>query len=494
MLLIIQGTAIAVQHCQQHQRILVMFRPPSHHTYGFISNSYDVYDMPQIELKSLLCEKSEGTQFIPVHDTSSQRHDGNFKMHRVSLSRNQSKKKKKVTYVHNIIPSMYWIESADGSANENTLSKATSRAILTHATFAIYDSVCNISEDVWNECLSYAHNNSNINLCDGMLKQMNIIDMTNPNMSRNDKNELMQKIVYLIERHQLDLQMHKIKVEGKQPITIHVQQNGYHELYFGYRIAIGLAGTQGVPSQTLRRTHRGILKKFALKNRIVTSDVAHITSTAMEPEIGFLMANLALGMRAKESRALRILDPCCGSGRLLLYAAALLCGDDKQPTLVGVDYDPNVWEDAASEFERFGFTAPTFIHGDVQNSLSTAEVLCTPNSFDAIICDPPYNIGAPALEPGNYHDKDDDRGDKSSTQEVRGIISSIISIAEKVLVVGGRIVFFLPVRGKDKTISPDELLQEDLEKCSRLCLLKGSSRQQTFSPTFSRWLVCIEKR
>ena len=324
---------------------------------------------------------------------------------------------------------------------------------------------------------------------------MNIIDMTNPNMSRNDKNELMQKIVYLIERHQLNLQMYKIKVEGKQPIIIHVQQKGYHELYFGYRIAIGLAGTQGAPSQTLRRTHRGILKQYALKNRIATN--AHITSTAMEPEIGFLMANLALGMRTKESRAprIRILDPCCGSGRLLLYAAALLCGDDKQPTLVGVDYDPNVWEDAASEFERFGFTAPTFIHGDVQNSLSTAEVLCTPNSFDAIICDPPYNIGAPVLEPGNYHDKDDDRvGDKSSTQQVRGIISSIISIAEKVLVVGGRIVFFLPVRGKDRTISLDELLQEDLEKCSSLCLLKGSSRQQTFSPTFSRWLVCIEKR
>ena len=270
----------------------------------------------------------------------------------------------------------------------------------------------------------------------------------------------------------------------------------HHQLHFGYRMAIGLAGTtNGAPSKTLkRRPYRGILKQYSLKknrNRIATINVeaavhdeTKITSTAMEPEIGFLMANLALGSPCmtskKKSVPLRILDPCCGSGRLLLYIAALVGSgnsNNNNPTLVGVDYNPKVWEDsgAIAEFETHHCTPPLFIHGDVTLNPQPTEALSTPDLYDAIICDPPYNIGAPALgsRTGGKDtrvkrcDKDDDNiGDnESSSTSSRRIISSIISIAETTLKSGGRIVFFRPVRGDELSVPLEELLQKDLEAC-----------------------------
>jgi hypothetical protein len=77
--------------------------------------------------------------------------------------------------------------------------------------------------------------------------------------------------------------------------------------------------------------------------------------------------------------------------------------------------------------------------------------LCTPYSFDAIVCDPSYNIGAPILAngkdmwPGNYDDKGDGFQQNKSGESWGAspdIIPSILTIAVKVLVKGGRIVFF----------------------------------------------------
>ena len=310
-------------------------------------------------------------------------------------------------------------------------------------------------------------------------------------------------------------------------------------LFLGYPTSIGPAGTKGAPGLTTRRTHRGSLKEYALKkNRIGTSSGAAgaddanadadagnarrrrlATSTAMEPEIGFLMANLALaGVVVRGRRRARVLDPCCGGGRLLLYAAA----SGATGPLIGVDSDLDVWDSAEWEERHRGggvvvgkssplpAVVPTFVVGDVWNPSSTA-ALCTPNSFDAIICDPPYNIGAPVLvdgqdsRPRNYHDKGhgfrrNESGESWGGASSPDIIPSILSIAANVLVMGGRIVFFLPVRGGDMTKSSEELLSlrgfpQDggCDKSCPLRLLRHSSRRQNFSPTFSRWLVCMEK-
>jgi len=455
--------------------VMIIFRSPSHHTYGFIqSNNDNKYDLPMVELRNLINDDQD-IQFIPTNNDRQSTSTQGSKL----LSRNQSKKKKKDVYKHNI-PLMYWVKNSTGSTIDHTIiTKATSHSILTHASFAI-SNFYNVSDEVWKDAVSSST---------AIIDDIDIIDMQNPNMSNHDRIELIQRIACLIECNQLQCIDDVYKQEGRQPIIIHdiihQEQNNehIHQLYFGYRLSIGKAGTTGAPNRTLRRTTRGILKKYALKNRSVSDKVAYDTSTAMEPEIGFLMINLALAGRDTTSSSLRVLDPCCGSGRLLLYAAA--SGVSK---LVGVDYNQNVYRDAESEFERYNFTPPKFIKGNVQSPLST-EVLCTPNSFDAIVCDPPYGIGAPVKN------GDNDKGGEESTNketESRDIISSIISTANNVLVKGGRLVFLLPVQGDSMSIPLEKLLESDLEK-NNLSLRKSSSRLQRFSPTFARWLVCMEK-
>ena len=518
--------AVVIQQ-QPHDTIMVMFRSPSHHTYGFIEKKTNNYDLPQIELRSLIMrgvDEDSNIQFIPVDPAiTKQEHKSHDNNPQQPMSRNQSKKKKRKT-THPRVPSMYWLKCINDDDIGAIVSKAARRAILTHAVFRISISVYDISGEAWDET-SITNNNKGgkMSRCIlGILDKIDVVDTSNPNMSRDERSLLIERISYLIERYYPELQSQlKNEIEAtlmelhQHPILMHTQrEDGTHQLHFGQRIAIGPAGTSSAPSQTLRRTHRGILKKYALKNRVTN---AHIISTAMEPEIGFLMANLAAGVGMRDHRKkkipLRILDPCCGSGRLLLYVAAS-CDDDvkKQIELYGVDSNPKVWAGAAFEFERLGHnkaSIPIFVHGDVQSTMAT-EVLCSPNSFDVIICDPPYNIGAPILasngkkdlRPRNYHnyykdvDEDHDRrADESDNTEISssGIISSIISMAEPVLVKGGRIVFFLPVRGKQASMPLKKLLQNDLEDCSSLRLLISSSRIQTFSPTFSRWLVCMEK-
>lgn len=526
-------------------RQLVIFRAPSRHTYGLVRKHAN-YDLPAVELRNLLSSMSvyeeHDIQFNSVQSSSSQQANGHSMQRRSQpreeeqkkpKSRNQSKKKRARNNPNNVQQLLFWLEKNDnGIIPASVITKAASRAILTHATFSIYESM-SFSEDDWKggatttiRCCSKLYS-------DEILEKIDVIDMTNTNMSRQARAELIERASCLIEMHSLELKLWLQKCYNPngdlQPIIIHHtitptqrsdQPGEQHFLHFGYLTSIGPAGTRGAPSQTLRRTHRGVLKQYALKNRKVsTADTAHVTSTAMEPEIGFLMANLAMtGINNQEQVSTRVLDPCCGSGRLLLYAAALGATE-----LIGVDSDTNVWKDAEREFQQHVSTidgrplaSPKFFHGDVQNPLVT-EALCTPNSVHAIVCDPPYNIGAPALvdggkdiRPRNYHDKNNDErelydsGSQMNKGSASGVIStdlvpSILAIARKVLVNDGRIVFFLPVRGEEMSLSLEDLLvsrgwEKGLESADCLQILKESSRIQIFSPTFARWLVCMQKR
>ena len=81
-------------------------------------------------------------------------------------------------------------------------------------------------------------------------------------------------------------------------------------VHVGVRLQMGPAGGRGAPGRTPRRCYRGLLGTYALKSR------AHTTPVTMEPELAFLMANLAkVGSPGRSSTA--VLDPCCGSGGLL---------------------------------------------------------------------------------------------------------------------------------------------------------------------------------
>jgi len=456
-----------------HQQQLVVFRPPSRHTYGFVQDSA-TYDLPQLELGSLINHVSASAKFDFVPSNKS-RHINPHS----SVDASSKKSRSHLQNVSRQVQSLYWIK---GDLSPEVLSEATSRAILTHATFSIAASY-HFTEEEWE---SAAVESSCQSLIDA---KVDLIDITNPNMSCQESTFLLRRLSFLFSTKKLFQKNHSFT-----SILHHTFQSGdtvHHCIHVGQRIAIGPAGNRGAPGQTLRRTNRGILKQYALNKRVASSnspDYARSNiSTAMEPEIGFLMANLALTGRRISSA--RVLDPCCGSGSLLLYAAAMGATE-----LVGIDSDPSVWARADEEFEKHHLPCPVFVEGDVFNQTATKEFV-TPNSVHAIITDPPYNIGAAVLvgnkdvRPKNHHQHnrliDKDSQTLINHDGVQDITSYILKLAELVLVDGGRIVLFHPERTKDGSTTIQKY------ECEQLKLVFET--RQYFSPTFSRRLLCLQK-
>ena len=501
-----------------YPRLLVIFRPPSRHTYGFQDG--DIYDLPLLELQTLIhrtdCCQDGSIQYIPA----AERKNGdknNQTVFQQWQSRNQLKKKRLNKKKDS--QDLYWIIVNNNCSNNNDdvhgiISNAASRAILTHALFEVTYSA-SFTNDDWIENID--EDKGKIAL---FLEKFDVVNMSNTNMSNEERSSLIGRISVLLQQNDHDAMQHlpHQMESGKDNAIIYhsssssssQQSDISHFIHIGTRMAIGPAGTRGAPSQTLRRTHRGILKEYALKRRVATTTNGATSniSTSMEPEVGFLMNNLAL----TGSDGQRVLDPCCGSGSLLLYAAAL-----GATNLVGVDSDISVFESAKDEFNRHKrvltgeksgsvisrLAIPRFIHGDVLDPSST-ECLCTPNSFDSIVCDPPYNIGAPVLiggedaRPINYHHNDSkEKGrDGATSVQIDAIIPSILTIACNVLVDGGRLVFFLPVRGEEMSMSLEHVLSKKGWQVSgtndeQLQIQFG--RLQHFSPTFARWLICMTK-
>jgi hypothetical protein len=368
-------------------RRMVAFRPPSRHTYGFAATAGgddgdcdgdcdydDYYDLPEIELRALLllpppCRPDDGVgsderdgvvvAFVPVGGTTlvaggaprDGRGDGASPGGRgggAKSGRNRRTKKMAAAKggVRSVVRgddrSLHWIECADGGRmpSDEEVSAAASRAVLTHATFSIDECIVvvippNIAGIVIGDDRSPPPPSSSI-VVEAPLDRVDVIDMSNPNMSRNDRARLTDEILRSIDdgggssqrrlRNWISTitasSSHDADGGGRQPVLLVVHRDfppprtddrmpqiggdddrAPHRrrrccalLFLGHRTSIGPAGTRGAPGRTTRRTHRGSLKEYALKNR-GTSDAAadaRLASTAMEPEIGFLMANLAL--------------------------------------------------------------------------------------------------------------------------------------------------------------------------------------------------------
>lgn len=491
---------------ESYPRLLVMFRPPSRHTYGFRDG--DTYDLPLLELQTLIQDRKNKDihiNFIPVIGRS-EPSKNDLQPQQQKQSRNQMKKKKqKKNPIEANTQSLYWLECSN-NPDDNIISTAVSRAILTHALFRIQYSA-SFTNDDWINSVT----NCEVKLHE-CLDGIDVISMSNPNISNEQCSNLLQTVSILLQNHKNDDMNHlqcQLALDEGGILIYHCEQRSdstTHCIHFGSRMAIGPAGTSSAPSQTLRRTHRGILKEYALKNRSKGVTAGSDISTAMEPELGFLMANLAL---AGTDAGQRVMDPCCGSGSLLLYSAALGANN-----LIGVDSLTSVWESSENEFKRHTsviekrtLSLPSFFQGDVLDPSST-ECLYESNSCDAIVVDPPYNIGAPVLfagqdaRPKNYHHSEDDleegRGDLAETinNDQHDTIPSILTIARRVLVDGGRLVLFLPVRGAEEmNMTLKQLLVKKgwqvPESDEQLQILFG--RLQKFTPTFARWLVCMAK-
>jgi hypothetical protein len=400
---------------------LVLFRSRSRHTYGFESAAANEFELPHFELGALL--------------------DQRLRLRRVDGGDG----------------SLCW---ADGVSAADLRAAAT-RAVLVHAVYHIVGSAASIG-------IAFAEAVACADRC-FLAASAEVIDLSgSPNLRSGVRDEL------LAECGPRLLQATAEQAAAEPWVLLARGAGG--AAHVGWRTAAGLAGGAGAPAlgSSGRRPRRGLLGAYALKGRARSVGGR---SAAMEPELAFLMASLA---RVQPGSV--VLDPCCGSGGLLLCAAAL-----GATATHGLDTCAAPFAGVAAEFASRGLTPPTLAVGDL---LARRPEEIAPCTISAIICDPPYGMRAAA------HLGEDRAAARAGAAHVdRLFASALLRLGSRGLVAGGRLVFFLPVRGAPAADEPigavlDALLPGGLA-AGGLDLVGG--RLQRFSPTFARWLCCVER-
>lgn len=199
----------------------------------------------------------------------------------------------------------------------------------------------------------------------------------------------------------------------------------------------------------------------------------------MEPEISFLMANLA-GVK----QGSKVLDPFCGSCAILLCARHV--GAEE---IVGMDANEDVLKkgEIDSNFQAFGLQPPNrLMVGNIFSSQDTSNL--ESSYYDAIVTDPPYDAKEKVRKPllGGA------QGEVEEVEKIDRVNEALINLASRVLKVGGRLSFFLSRKqGTNQSLdfSTTQLFSFPLPQNLELTC----SERQRFTDTFTRYLVLITK-
>uniref|UniRef100_A0A915Q724 tRNA (guanine(10)-N(2))-methyltransferase TRMT11 n=1 Tax=Setaria digitata TaxID=48799 RepID=A0A915Q724_9BILA len=220
-------------------------------------------------------------------------------------------------------------------------------------------------------------------------------------------------------------------------------------------------------SDSLQRLHFGKLVGCGqghLKNRYCLADRCYIGNTTMDPELSFLQANIA-----KVNNGSVVLDPFCGTGGLLIAAAhfgAAVLGSEinyqiaratGRSSRAGVRCNTSK-ESVAANFQQYGIDV--YFMGLVIADASQHQ-LWHPGShfntapvFDAIITDPPYGVREKGQKVGIKGKKESwivsdthhvNHYPEKTKYSISATFLDLINLASKLLVVGGRLLFWFPV-------------------------------------------------
>ncbi|KAL5566131.1 hypothetical protein UlMin_029295 [Ulmus minor] len=231
---------------------------------------------------------------------------------------------------------------------------------------------------------------------------------------------------------------------------------------------------------------RKLIPTYQLKNR------TYLGPTAMDAEVAFLMVNQALASPGK-----LVYDPFVGTGSILVAAAhfgAMTMGADIDIRVVrdGRGPDCNVW----SNFKQYGLQMPIGLLRADNNLPPWRPGL--QEIFDAIICDPPYGVRAGGRKSGGrkllkgtvspYVVPDDKRRDHIPSTAAYSLVECVhdlLDLAAKMLVMGGRLVFFYPV------LRDDDYVETHFPE--HQCFKLISTSEQILSSRYSRVLLTMVK-
>jgi tRNA (guanine10-N2)-methyltransferase len=233
------------------------------------------------------------------------------------------------------------------------------------------------------------------------------------------------------------------------------------------------------------------IHKYSLKDR------KFISNTSMDPKLSTIMANIA-----KVNYGDFVLDPFVGSGSILVAAAemgALVFGSDIDYKLLhGLSRPsrPNVKKREADEtvFGNLTQYSMSSHFGDVVLADASRPVFRDSFKFDAVICDPPYGIREPIERIGT------DKVDFKIPEEMlplhfpakiryglKEIIKDLLDFSSKVLQVGNRVVFWMPMSRNNE----GQII--DFEHPHHECMETVCFCEQELTKQCSRVLICMEK-
>lgn len=198
----------------------------------------------------------------------------------------------------------------------------------------------------------------------------------------------------------------------------------------------------------------------------------YLGPTTTDIELAMLMVN-----QAQIVENSFVLDPFVGTGGVLLAASVF------KPVCFGGDIDMRVLKglavgrstkgtqaDIFTNFKNYGFRTPEIYRCDNSNPcIKRLEI------FDAVICDPPYGVRAGSR-----------KSVKGSTEVYEGkkVFWDLMELADRVLKVGGRLVFLLPT---ERELYDDKALPRH----PRLEIIANS--ENVLSRKISRRLITMVK-
>ncbi|XP_077156245.1 tRNA (guanine(10)-N(2))-methyltransferase TRMT11 isoform X5 [Paroedura picta] len=233
---------------------------------------------------------------------------------------------------------------------------------------------------------------------------------------------------------------------------------------------------------------RDLIESYSVKRR------HFIGNTSMDACLAFIMANHG---RVKTNDI--VFDPFVGTGGLLIASAhfgAYVCGTDiDYSTVHGLgkaSRKNQKWrgpdENIRANLRQYGLEN---YYLDILVSDASKPIWRKGMQFDAIITDPPYGIREATRRTGSQKEmgKVTERGTEnhisiSSNYQLSDILFDLLKFAAEYLVIGGRLVYWLPVYKPEYT---EEIIPR------HPCLKLISNCEQTLSSHTSRHLITMEK-
>lgn len=232
---------------------------------------------------------------------------------------------------------------------------------------------------------------------------------------------------------------------------------------------------------------KSVISKFDLKIR------KFIANTTMDPLLSFVATNLA-----KVEANQLVYDPFVGSGGLLIpaaYMGAYVVGTDIDFLLLHGRSKPSrhnqktreAGESVKANLQQYSLEARYI---DVIVSDISKSPLHSNFRVNSIITDPPYGVRESSEKVGTKKQGISSKGYKTrypakTNYMLHDLVRDLLLLAAKHLLVGGRLVYFLPIT----------VPTEDINKCmpSHPCLKFLYYCEQGLTPKISRLLIVMEK-